>query len=306
MPWHDPKSLGMNPKAGLVEPDLPMPKATEELWLVHPYDGDGKPRVGHGAAPHVHDQNKLIAKKFKAVPSTQAELRDCQATLSVEELQNISCGPKTIDFGRVSVRAVNKRCFSVANYHSHTILVALKVPEGCKELMGSGPTAQVIPSGGVAGFDIQLTSDEVQDFAERVEYVINGNHTFVFNVEAEVRPIVCEVRPAALRFEFPDDSIDVEMSKTVTIANLSDAVAEYKWSVDSTAATSYAIQPSSGRIAPNGTATATVTFRATAKPTDDSVLRLIVAGGDELTAPPSLTCSAVIEEPKLQFAAKKV
>lgn len=57
----------------------------------------------------------------------QAELRDCQATLSVEELQLVSCGPKTIAFGHVSVRSQNKKCFSIVNNHSHTVLVTLKV-----------------------------------------------------------------------------------------------------------------------------------------------------------------------------------
>ena len=75
MPWHDPVSLGMNPKASLDEPDLPAPAATEELWLQRPYDGDGKPRFGHSSKPYVHDQNKLIRKKFKAEPSTQASIR---------------------------------------------------------------------------------------------------------------------------------------------------------------------------------------------------------------------------------------
>jgi hypothetical protein len=64
----------------------------------------------------------------------QAELRDCQAILAVDELQSISCGPKTIDFGLVSVRACNKKCFSIVNNHTHAILVALKV--ACLPRMG--------------------------------------------------------------------------------------------------------------------------------------------------------------------------
>lgn len=71
MPWHDPVSMGMNPRSTLDEPELRIPAATEELFLHRPYDADGKPRVGAHAKPTTHDQNKLISKKFKAVPSTQ-------------------------------------------------------------------------------------------------------------------------------------------------------------------------------------------------------------------------------------------
>lgn len=71
MPWHDPVSLGLNPKATLDEPELPIPPAREELWLERPYDADGKLKVGKHGKQHVHDQNKLIAKKYKAQPTTQ-------------------------------------------------------------------------------------------------------------------------------------------------------------------------------------------------------------------------------------------
>jgi hypothetical protein len=185
-------------------------------------------------------------------------------------------------------------------------LFVAQVPATCHELNGSGPASQVIPSGGIAGFDIQLTSSEVQDFAERVEYVINGNHTFMFNVEANIRPIACEIRPEVLKFEFPDDSTDVELTRQVSIVNTSDAAAEYRWETDPVNGSSYVLNPSSGVIPPNGTVKCSVTFRALSKPSADAVMKLLVQGGDELAPPPSLTCSAYVEEPKLVFAGKKV
>ncbi len=151
-----------------------------------------------------------------------------------------------------------------------------------------------------------LCADEVQDFSERVEYVINGNHTFLFHVLAEVRPIACDIRPSVLKMEFPDDSTDVEMSKRVEIANLSDASAEYSWKYDTSADSSYVIQPSAGNIPAHSSVYATVTFRATSKCVSDVVMSLLVVGGDELVSPPTLTCSALVDEPKIVFPAKKV
>ncbi len=54
-------------------------------------------------------------------------MRDCQAELSADDLKLISCGPKTIEFGEVSVRSALQKCFSVCNHLPHTIRVALKV-----------------------------------------------------------------------------------------------------------------------------------------------------------------------------------
>ena len=57
----------------------------------------------------------------------QAELRDCQMTLTPEELKAISFGPKTIEFGHVSVLSVNKKCFSMQNNLPQSVLVEIKV-----------------------------------------------------------------------------------------------------------------------------------------------------------------------------------
>jgi hypothetical protein len=155
----------------------------------------------------------------------QAELRDCQMTLTAEELKKISFGPKIVEFGHVSVLSDNKKCFSLQNNLPQSVLVEIKVADKCKELAGSGPASQVVPSGAVAGFVIAFAPSEVQDFNERVSYTVNGKHTFNFTVTADVGPIVCELRPAALFFEFASDSTDMEISRSTTIVNTSNAVA---------------------------------------------------------------------------------
>lgn len=57
----------------------------------------------------------------------QAELRDCQAELSVEQLQLVPGGPKSIDFGEISVGSTSKKSFTVANNLEQSVLVAVKV-----------------------------------------------------------------------------------------------------------------------------------------------------------------------------------
>lgn len=184
-----------------------------------------------------------------------------------------------------------------ANTHAHT-----QAPDGSKEL-SSSPSTQVIPSGGVAGFDIQMTSSEVQDFSEKMEYVINGHHSYLFTVNAAVRPINVEIVPSALEFDFPEDSTDTELTKSVQIVNHSDAPAPYSWT---TVDGSYVVNPSSGTIPPNGSVTASVTYRASSKPTASVSLVLSVVGGDELRSPPTLLCTSTVEEPKVSFPQKKV
>ena len=50
------------------------------------------------------DQMHPFLNKFKAKPETADEVRDCKQPLSPKELLMVTGGPKTIDFGTVSVQ----------------------------------------------------------------------------------------------------------------------------------------------------------------------------------------------------------
>ena len=174
----------------------------------------------------------------------------------------------------------------------------------CKELAESGPLSQVVPSGAVAGFVISFAPTEAQDFNERISYTVNGKHTFNFAVTADVGPILCELRPPALFFEFGNDSTEMEVSRSTTIVNTSNAVANYKWSVE--AGSAYSVVPAAGSIPPNSSVSAVVTFRPIANAGAATRMTLLVQGGDDVVAAPTLVCTASVDEPKLVFAAKKV
>jgi hypothetical protein len=180
----------------------------------------------------------------------------------------------------------------------------VQVEESCKELKGCGPASQVVPSGAVAGFVVAFAPDEVQDFNERVSFVINNNHILNFGVTADVGPILCDIRPPSIFFEFDSDSTDLELSRSTTIVNTSNAPASFNWRQD--ADTAYSIQPASGVVPPNSSLNCVVAFRPSAKCALDTKMTLVLQGGDELAPPPTLHCNAAVDEPKLVFAAKKV
>jgi hypothetical protein len=85
----DPFGVDMGMDRGLNEPKLTVPKADSELWLASkaPRGTDGKGRLPF-------DENRLIQRKYSDTPSTQAELRDCTAELSAEDLKLVHAAQK--------------------------------------------------------------------------------------------------------------------------------------------------------------------------------------------------------------------
>ena len=51
----------------------------------------------------VFDSTQLVSRKFKPLPETTEEARECKQPLTPKELMSVTGGPKTIDFGTVSV-----------------------------------------------------------------------------------------------------------------------------------------------------------------------------------------------------------
>jgi hypothetical protein len=84
--FSDPFGVNMGMERGLEEPVLKIPVAGEGLWLAN------GATEGEGAGPLrlPADENRLIVKKFSSTPATQAELRDCSAELSQENLKLVA------------------------------------------------------------------------------------------------------------------------------------------------------------------------------------------------------------------------
>eukprot|EP00966_Prymnesium_polylepis_P199574 4625110-Prymnesium_polylepis.1 len=95
------------------------------------------------------DQMRPFPKKFKPKPESSDEIRDCKQPLSPKELLMVTGGPKTIDFGAISVFTKVLRNFTVMNEMRSACLVELVVADE-EELAESTPPSQVIPPGSSA------------------------------------------------------------------------------------------------------------------------------------------------------------
>jgi hypothetical protein len=92
------------------------------------------------------DADRIIKRKWKAEPQTQAEIRDCSIELTGEQLQKINAGPQQINFKTKFVKSSTTKSFNVVNDLRQHIYVRLLVDQ-YPELAQSSPLSQVIPPG---------------------------------------------------------------------------------------------------------------------------------------------------------------
>ena len=85
----------------LLQPELP--KQREPLWLEHPYEDAGGEQKPGGGRMAIFDATRLFPRKFKPKPVSAEEQRECKQPLTPKELLMVTGGPKTIDFGTISV-----------------------------------------------------------------------------------------------------------------------------------------------------------------------------------------------------------
>jgi hypothetical protein len=86
----DPEGVDMGMERGLNDdPLLKIPVADEPLWLAN--------RGEKGERPSFQfDEDRMIGKKAKEGPSTQAELRECSTELNSESIRKITASHKVI------------------------------------------------------------------------------------------------------------------------------------------------------------------------------------------------------------------
>ena len=113
-------------------PHLSLPDQVDALYVEKPI-GNYEPqnnvankRIKRANEVGGANDNRIIRKKFKSEPTTQAELRDCSEELTGEQLQKINAGPQIIDFKTVFVKSTTTKSFIVTNdlrQHIHVRLV---------------------------------------------------------------------------------------------------------------------------------------------------------------------------------------
>ncbi|ETM01724.1 hypothetical protein L917_01720 [Phytophthora nicotianae] len=222
--------LGMDrPQPQQLRQPKSLAKTNDPLWLSqHPTGGQSKV---------FFDELKLVKKKFKPAPATPAELADCARNLEFDELEQVVSGPKTLNFGRLSVNGSATRSLTVQNNLQHNVLVALHFGGGIDGASGSleelarktSLTSQVVPPHSKAGFDLVFCSSREQFFQQSLAYSINGVHPRQVTIVAEVAPIVVNLAPEDLRFDFGALDFSSSITREVVITNTCDSEAPFVW-----------------------------------------------------------------------------
>jgi hypothetical protein len=290
---YDPSNPDLGMDRDVEEPMLPLPEANEGLWLQRPLDGT-TPAGGVTRLPV--DENRLISKKFKPAPTTQAEVRDCEAELTSQELLGVHASHKVIDFGEVVVNSVTAKNFAVSNDLPRCVLVAMGKLDN--EVEASVPASQVIPSGATAGFDITFQSAHEGKFKKSVQWIVNSKHTFKFTILAQVVPVSILLNTQELKMSFSDQSLDSSVSEIVTMENPGNAPAEFLW----TSRRAFTVKPERGEIPAWSTAEVEVTWTPSPAYKNAEVLNLHVPGGEDV----ELSVEGQIQEARCKFAQQEL
>ncbi|RHZ21992.1 hypothetical protein DYB26_003352 [Aphanomyces astaci] len=314
----NPVDLGMTPQGGLEGPDCKMPVANDPLWMQSALGN----RRGSSSSPF--DDNKIIKKKFKPLPVTQAEVKDCATTLTSEQLKQIvagsykdkesnACddvisiyvGPKTINFGKVCVHSVSKKSFSVTNDLPHNISVHVHLANDHDELQETTPLSQIVPTGATAGFDFTFFSRIEQVFQKYVNYTINGQHSFKLLVTAEVVPIRVELSTPVLEFAFDANDLSPNVAQQLVVKNPGNSEAKFSWAPEPQhppVDCAFEASPKQGTIAPGGSCPVRVAFHPRFNVSNQATLVVSVDGGK----PAQLHCVGHVVEPKCVVREKRV
>lgn len=296
--FQDDVDRGMVAGSGLKSPRYSVDEIRpERLPLQRALDDDSGSRgvTGHR---YIHDETRLIKKKFKPGPTTQAEVRDCSAALEGWQLSLIQVGPKVLDFGSVYVRSQMVKSFSVYNDLPQAVLVSMQYD--AEELARSSPTSQVIPSAQAAGFDVTVCSSTAQAFQRQVVYTVNGMHAFKLTVRAEITPVQVRLSRGDICFRFGEDSLERQLTETLMLSNPGNAPARFSWHG---ATSSFSVSPSGGVIRAGGSAPAEVTFVPPAGGTAvEGLLTLRTEDGEEQV----LRCSGQAPEALLAFGIRRL
>jgi hypothetical protein len=212
----------------ITETQLKVPQEYYPLHVVKPL-GNYEPMQADVMKRQKIEFNadRLIRKKGKPEPTTQAEIRDCAEELDGAKLQKISAGPQSIDFKNVFVKSTTTKGFTVRNDLRQCIHVRLVIEH--QELEKSGPVSQVVEPGHEAGFDIVFCSTKAQNFKGVVTYFINDVHAFKFLVSAQADPVHLELSKSVMKFNFSEESTDMSVSENLVVTNNGNDKAIFSW-----------------------------------------------------------------------------
>lgn len=168
-----------------------------------------------------------MKKKLPSQPQTHRDIRDINMELKGEELKKIQAGPVRIDFGNVFIKSKIWRTFHIKNDLRSAISAQIMIDRD--ELNQTYQETQIIPSSETARFEIALQSNQLGPFQQTIKYVINSRHTFEFQVTAQIEPVTLDLNSNAFKFNFMDDSLNLETYEILKLQNKGNATAKFKW-----------------------------------------------------------------------------
>jgi hypothetical protein len=242
-------------KDGLDSPRVEIPAKPDTLFVTKPISTYEPYDVTTTGQKFVPDQNTVF-KEFPMHPSSHSEVRDCNLDLTGEQLQKIQVGPTNIDFKSIFMKSKVSQYFQVKNELRNSIMVRVSAP--FPELEGSYQNPQIIPSGKIAGFKIELSSHEQQVFNQTISYIINDKHHFKLKVIADIIPVNLMLSKTYLKFMFNDDTLDMVTSEKIQIENRGNAKGYFKWLTSENSV--FKITPISGKVNPRSSITCNITF----------------------------------------------
>jgi len=243
------------------------------------------------------DENVMIKKKFKPKPTTPTEISECSRPLTPAQQLMVITSHQTLNFGQISVFSTVAKSFTVTNNLQQHIIVTMNFDY--EELSKSTPQSQIILPRQTAGFDLVFHSRIPHNFLKAVQYVINGHHSFSFNVCAQIVPIDIQLSRSSVDFRFSPDSVTPIIKEYVTIQNKSNTSAEYNWTG---LTNSFSISVISGTIDPLKSVNTEISYNPGNKPHDEATLVLNCVGG----YPRPLKCIGDVGNPKCSISKKVI
>ncbi|RNF00706.1 hypothetical protein TraAM80_07439 [Trypanosoma rangeli] len=247
----DAVDIGMIPAEGLQPPEPELPTAT---YKRKSKGGFSILRGPDHFSPVSLDAKTLIRKVFKETPSNVMERRDCRRELQPMEFLRIAAPIKVMDYQRVTVGSTSIKTFFLYNGTDAAVLAEMPTEE---THVSFSPHSQVIPAGRAAAYDVSFCSSVVQTYQQIVQIKINGRYMLRFTVQADVVPVEVTLSRDDVVLNFTDFADDSIAHATVTLFNHGNSEAAYTWSLNTGP---FAIEPTSGSIAPMSKVTAQLTF----------------------------------------------
>jgi hypothetical protein len=127
----------------------------------------------------------------------------------------------------------------------------------------------------MAGFDITVCSQQLHTLRQNIRYIINGQHSFEFSVQASIDLVKLELSKTQTRLAFSEDNIEMFATETLRISNPGNGPGRFRWQHQPQRV--FQVTPEEGEVPANGFIEVILTY------TPPPVPGVIVVAGEAVT-----------------------